>query len=61
MVGNSRVPDVGHAQFFDFRQSGIREVIKFPYSILIFGTPRNVGRIRIPEKSSKDLINDDFF
>jgi hypothetical protein len=58
MVGNSRVPDVGHAQFFDFRQGGIREVVKLSYSILFFGAPRNVAGVCIAKKSSEYLVND---
>ena len=60
MVGNPGVPDVGHAQFFDFCLGGVREVVKLSYSILFFSAPRNVAGIRIAKKSSEYLINDNF-
>ena len=60
MMRNSRVPDVGYTQFFDFRQGGFCEVIKLPHSILFFGAPRNIAGIRIAKKSSEYLINDNF-
>jgi len=51
---HSRVPNVGYAQFFDFFQSSIREIVELADTIFLLGSPRFVGGIRIAKKAGKD-------
>jgi len=60
MMRNSGVPNVRHAQFFNFFECRIGKVGKFSNAIFFDGSPGFVGGNLVPKQACKYLINNNF-